>query len=147
MWRETQLGYCNNQKLNGILENSQNTLITSLQKDISEIEEERTQLIRDVKIFANSTELMNRKRSSITLLAAGAAAAPVLESIVEKTAGKMLSIFHLCQESEEKMRRTARLLGPHGLRATQFIEQHRWHNTHLGNENLKQQEQMKTILN
>ena len=59
-WREAQWGYYNNQKLNGIVENSQNTLITSLQNDISEIEEDRTQLIRDVKIFANSTNLLNR---------------------------------------------------------------------------------------
>ena len=53
VWRETQWGYCNNHRLNGILANSQNTLITTLRKDISEIEEERTQLIRDVKILKN----------------------------------------------------------------------------------------------
>ena len=147
VWREAQWGFCNNQKLNGIVENSQNTLITSLQKDISEIEEDRTQLIRDVKIFANSTKLSNKKRRSITLLAAGAAAALVLEPIVEKTACKMLSIFHLCQDSEEKMRRIASHLD-----SMEYKLHHLTSDTDntihiLGNENLKQQEQMKTILN
>ena len=143
MWREGQWGYCNNQKLNGIVENSQNTLITSLQKDISEIEEDRTQLIRDVKIFANSTKLSNRRRRSITLLAA----ALVLEPIVEKTACKMLSIFHLCQDSEEKMRQ----ISSH-LDSMEYKLHHLTSDTDntihiLGNENLKQQEQMKTIVN
>ena len=147
VWREAQWEYCNNQKLNGIVENSQNTLITSLQKDISEIEEDRTQLIRDVKIFANSTKLSIRKRRSITLLAAGAAAALVLEPIVEKTAYKMLSNFHLCQDSEEKMRRIASHLD-----SMEYKLHHLTSDTDntihiLGNENLKQKEQMKTILN
>ena len=145
MRRETQWGYCNNQKSNGILQNSQNTLITSLRKDISEIKEERTQLIRDVKIFANSTELLNRKGRSITLLAARAAMSPVLEPRVEKTACKMLSIFHLCQDSDEKMGRIASHLDRmdyelHHLSSNVDDTIHI-----LGNENLKKREEMRTI--
>ena len=134
-------------KKNGILENRENTLITSLRKDISEIEEERTQLIRYVKIFANSTKLLNRKRRSITLLPAGAAAALVLEPKVEKTACKMLSIFHLCQGSEEKMRRIASHLDRMDYELHDFLSQTDDTIPILGNENLKQQEQMKTISN
>ena len=130
-WRETQSGYCINQKLNGILENSQNTLSTLLRKKNSVIDEERTELIPDVKIFANSTELLNRKRSSITLLAAGAAAALVIEPIVGKLAKCSPSL--VCQDSEEKMRRIARHLDRATwttsytiYRATQMIQYTSW---------------------
>ena len=43
------------------LENSQNILIKLLQKDVSEIEAESTQLIGDVKTFASSTEHSKQK--------------------------------------------------------------------------------------
>ena len=59
----------------------------------------------------------------------------------------MISIFHLCQDSEEKMRRIASHLD-----SMEYKLHHLTSDTDntihiLGNENLKQQEQMKTILN
>ena len=109
IWKENQWGYFNNRKLNDIHENSQNFLITSLQKDISETEAKRTQLIEDVKTFASSTELSNPKRISI-MLPAGFDATLTSKPIVKKAACKALSFFHFCQDSEEKMRGIASLL-------------------------------------
>ena len=107
----------------------------------------RTQLLRDEKIFANSTKLLNSKRSSITLLPAGAAAAFVLEPKLEKAACKMLSIFIFVRAQTKKMRRIATHLN-HMNYKLNHLSSHTDDTIHiLGNENLKQQEQMKTILN
>ena len=144
-WRETQWVYCNNQKLNGIPENSQNTLTTSLQKDISEIEEERTQLIQDMKIFANSTELLNKKRTSITLLAAGATIALLLEPILEKQLAKCSPSFIFVRTQKKKCdklqgTRTARTSSCTIYRATQMTQYTSW-----ATKIKKQQEHMKTF--
>ena len=119
IWKENQWGYFSNRKLNDIHENSQNFLITSVQKDISETEAKRTQLIEDVKTFASSTELSNRKRISI-MLPAGFDAALTSKPIVEKSSVQSAFLLSFLSGFRRNDARNCESFKSHGLRAISF---------------------------
>ena len=137
VWRITQWGYCRKQKLNGILENSQNTLIASLRKDISEFEEEKG--LSWVKMWRFLQTLPSLEQEQKVNNVAGSGSCCWTWFGAHNRKNSLQNALHL--SSLSGLRRegapNCKSLGPPGLRATPYTEPHRWHNTHPGQRKFK----------
>ena len=137
VWREAQWGYCNNQKLNGIVENSQNTLITSLQKRY--FRDRRRQDTADSRCedFCKLYQALGQDEKVSNLACSGSCCRTCFGAHSRKNS--LQNALHLPSLSGLRRKDAAncKSLRQHGVQATPFNERHRQHNTHPGQRKTK----------